>query len=119
MQLLARTACVARRRRRILAKADQEDDVAIVNMLEAKTNLSRLVDAVEKGIEPEIVIARNGRPAAKLVPVTAKKRKLRLGLAKGKFVVPDDIDRDNDLVARMFYGEDFDEEEFIRKGDKG
>lgn len=90
--------------------------MATVNMLEAKTNLSRLVDAVEKGLETEIVIARNGRPAARLVPIEPNKRKLRLGLARGKFVVPDDIDRDNDLIARMFYGEDFDEEEFIRGG---
>ena len=89
---------------------------AIVNMLDAKTNLSRLVDAVEKGIEAEIVIARNGRPAARLVPIEAKKRGVRLGLAKGEFTVPDDIDRDNDLIAKLFYGEDFDEEEFIRGG---
>ena len=38
------------------------------------------------------------------------------GLAKGKFTVPDDIDRDNDLIAKLFYGEDFDEEAFIRGG---
>jgi prevent-host-death family protein len=85
-----------------------------VNMLQAKTNLSRLVDAVEKGEEHEIVIARNGRPAARLVPVEAKKRGVRLGVAEGKFTVPDDIDRDNDLIAKLFYGEDFDEEAFIR-----
>ena len=40
-----------------------------VNMLEAKTHLSRLVDAVESGAEKEIIIARNGKPAAKLVPI--------------------------------------------------
>ena len=39
----------------------------VVNMLEAKSNLSRLVEAVESGVETEIIIARNGRPAAKLV----------------------------------------------------
>jgi prevent-host-death family protein len=36
-------------------------------MLEAKTNLSKLVYAVESGSEKEVVIARNGKPAAKLV----------------------------------------------------
>jgi prevent-host-death family protein len=40
-----------------------------VNMLEAKSNLSRLVEAVESGTEAEIFIARNGRPAAGLVPI--------------------------------------------------
>ncbi|MCB1993661.1 MAG: type II toxin-antitoxin system prevent-host-death family antitoxin, partial [Geminicoccaceae bacterium] len=38
-------------------------------MLEAKTQLSKLVEAVESGAEAEIVIARNGKPAAKLVPI--------------------------------------------------
>ena len=40
-----------------------------VNMLQAKSSLSRLVEAIEQGQEREIVIARNGRPAAKLVPM--------------------------------------------------
>lgn len=90
-----------------------------VNMLKAKTNLSRLVEAIESGIESEVIIARNGKPAARLVPLERKKSGVRLGVAEGKFVVPEDIDRDNDLVAKMFYGEDFDEAEFIRRGKKG
>ena len=40
-----------------------------VNILQAKSSLSRLVEAIEQGHEREILIARNGRPAAKLVPV--------------------------------------------------
>ena len=43
-----------------------------VNMLEAKTSLSHLVESVESGAETEIVIARNGKPAARLVPIAAK-----------------------------------------------
>lgn len=78
--------------------------MAMVNMLEAKSNLSRLVDAVEKGSEAEIVIARNGRPAAKLVPIRAAKIERRLGVAKGKFKVPADIDADNSTIAKMFSG---------------
>jgi prevent-host-death family protein len=42
--------------------------MVIVNLLDAKSNLSRLVEAVESGAEAEIVIARDGRPSAKLVP---------------------------------------------------
>lgn len=78
----------------------------IVNMLDAKTNLSRLVDAVEKGIEAEIVIARNGRPAARLVPIETTKVGKRLGVAEGKIHIPDDFDRDDELIERMFLGED-------------
>lgn len=60
--------------------------MGMVNMLEAKTTLSKLVEAVESGAEREIIIARNGKPAAKLVPVdAAPKRKLRLGLLAGKY----------------------------------
>ena len=75
-----------------------------VNMLEAKSNLSRLVDAVESGVESEIVIARNGRPAAKLVAIGGKIAGKRLGVAKGKFILPDDIDKDNLAIAEMFSG---------------
>jgi prevent-host-death family protein len=58
------------------------------NMLEAKTNLSKLVEAVESGKESEIILARNGRPVARIVPIgetvpvdTSK----RLGIAEGQF----------------------------------
>ena len=73
-----------------------------VNMLEAKTNFSRLVEAVELGLEREIVIARNGRPAARLVAIGDAPAGQRLGVAKGAFTVPDDIDLLNDEVARLF-----------------
>lgn len=73
-----------------------------VNMLQAKSSLSRLVEAIESGREREIIIARNGRPAAKLVPMDAMPAGKRIGVAKGKFEVPDDIDAHNDEVASLF-----------------
>lgn len=76
-----------------------------VNMLEAKTNLSRLVEAIERGEEREIVIARNNHPAAKLVPISSVPAATRVGVAKGLFEVPDDIDAHNTEVARLFLGE--------------
>ncbi len=76
-----------------------------VNMLQAKSSLSRLVEAIEQGQEREIVIARNGRPAAKLVPMDTAPSGKRIGVAKGLFVVPDSIDAHNDEVARLFMGE--------------
>jgi len=53
-----------------------------VNMLEAKSNLSRLVEAVESGAEREIIIARNGKPAAMLVPIRVRPTGPRIGAAK-------------------------------------
>lgn len=76
-----------------------------VNMLHAKTHLSRLVESLEQGTEREYVIARNGRPAARLVPIGhARAEHARLGVAQGQFTVPDDIDAHNDDVARLFLG---------------
>ena len=77
-----------------------------VNMFQAKSSLSRLVEAIEQGQEREIVIARNGRPAAKLVPIDAVLGGQRIGVAKGKFNVPDSIDIHNEEVARLFLGGD-------------
>jgi len=76
----------------------------IVNMLEAKSNLSRLVEAVESGSEAEIIIARNGRPAARLVAIKPIHAGERIGVAKGKFTVPGDIDADAASVAALFHG---------------
>lgn len=76
-----------------------------VNILEAKTQLSRLVERVESGAEAEIVIARNGRPAARLVPLAAQPVQQRIGVAAGRFKVPESIDLNNPLVEQLFAGE--------------
>jgi antitoxin (DNA-binding transcriptional repressor) of toxin-antitoxin stability system len=75
-----------------------------VNMLEAKSSLSRLVAAMETGREREIVIARNGRPVAKLVPISATPTGQRIGIVRGQFEVPDDIDAHNGDLACLFLG---------------
>jgi prevent-host-death family protein len=65
------------------------EDLEQVNMHEAKTHLSRLVERVEGG--DEIVISRAGKPAAKLVPVTrAKPGPRKLGGWEGRMEVPAD-----------------------------
>ncbi len=77
--------------------------MSTVNMLEAKTQLSRLVEAVESGSEAEIVIARNGRPVARLVPIAQPDdASRRIGVAEGHFQVPDTIDGDNGEIEKMF-----------------
>ncbi len=75
-----------------------------VNIFEAKTNLSRLIEAVENGSEPEIIIARNGRPVARLAPLEAKRNRIRIGLAKGHFKAPEDDQALDDEIAELFYG---------------
>lgn len=81
----------------------------IVNMLDAKTNLSKLVDAVESGAEKEVIIARNGKPAAKLVPVNDDKQERKpLGFLDGKFppMSLEDLNASNEEIEKAFYGED-------------
>jgi len=73
-----------------------------LNMLEAKTHLSRLVESLETGVEDEILIARHGRPVARLTKIESVDASRRIGVAKGLFEVPDDIDAHNEEVARLF-----------------
>lgn len=75
-----------------------------VNILEAKTNLSSLVKYIETGKEDMIVIARYGKPIAKLVSCRENPIEKRIGVAKGKLKSPDDIDKYNDEIAEIFGG---------------
>ena len=61
-----------------------------VNIHDAKTHLSKLVDQAAAG--SEVVIAKAGKPVAKLVPLEATKRVRKLGILKGKIKIPDDFD---------------------------
>lgn len=61
-----------------------------VNIHEAKTHFSKLVDAAMQG--EEILIAKAGKPAARLVPVLPRKPELRLGVLKGKIKIAEDFD---------------------------
>jgi len=62
-----------------------------VNIYEAKTRLSELVEQAGRG--ETVVIAKSGTPIAKLVPLSEQpKRKIKFGLMKGEFVVPADFD---------------------------
>lgn len=61
-----------------------------VNVHEAKTHLSRLLEAVEAG--EEVLIARAGRPVARLAPLERAAAPRRLGLLAGRFTMPDNWD---------------------------
>lgn len=60
-----------------------------VNIHEAKTHLSRLLERVSMG--EEVIIAKAGKPIAKLVPINGRRGFRKLGSAKGEFTVPDDF----------------------------
>jgi prevent-host-death family protein len=74
-------------------------------MHEAKTHLSRLVEQAAKG--ETIIIAKSGKPVAKLVPLEPATGRRRLGSLDGQFSIPDDF---NTMFAKeieeMFYGEE-------------
>ena len=61
-----------------------------VNIHDAKTHLSRLIERVEAG--EEITLARAGRPVAKLVPIARRTSLRPLGLWKGQVVIHPDFD---------------------------
>ena len=78
-----------------------------VNIHEAKTHLSRLADEASAG--ETIILAKAGKPVAKLVPLQeplpTKKEPRKLGFLDGKFNVPDDFDtRFQDEIIAMFEG---------------
>ena len=82
------------------------EDLETVNMHEAKTHLSKLVERVEKG--EEIVISRAGKPAAKLVPVPQEKPgKRTLGVWEGKgfwMASDEEMKKVDQEIAEEFYG---------------
>jgi prevent-host-death family protein len=61
-----------------------------INVHAAKTQLSRLLDAVAAG--EEVIIAKAGKPVARLIPIDGRKQPRRLGTLAGEFTVPDDFD---------------------------
>lgn len=73
-----------------------------VNIHAAKTHLSRLVERVERG--EEFVIARAGRPVARLVPYRPRREPRKPGLWKGQIWLADDWDAPsvNEDIAALF-----------------
>ena len=71
-----------------------------VNVHEAKTHLSRLLESVERG--EEVVIMRSNVPIAKLVAATPPKRR-ELGWALGEFTVPEDFNAPSPEIEDAFY----------------
>jgi len=75
-----------------------------VNIHEAKTQLSRLVDRAAKG--ESFVIAKAGKPLVKVSALDAPAEPKRLGFLKGEIAVPDDFDRMGEHEIAALFGID-------------
>ena len=74
----------------------------VVNVHEAKTHLSKLLERVAQG--EEITLGKAGKPVARLVPIEKKTRKRRLGDLKGKIWMAEDFDETDQEIIDMFEG---------------
>ena len=73
-----------------------------VNIREAKTQLSRLVDRAARG--ESFVIAKAGKPLVKVSTLDAPAKAQRLGFLKGEIEVPDDFDRIGEKEIAALFG---------------
>jgi prevent-host-death family protein len=73
----------------------------VTNIHEAKTHLSRLLERVAEG--EEIVIAKAGKPVARLVPYKDPKPKREPGSMKGKIWISPDFDKEDKEIEALFY----------------
>ena len=73
-----------------------------MNVLEAKTNFSKIIGMLERREEDEVIVARAGKPVVKIVYIEPEDVSRRIGVAEGLFEIPDDFDAPDDDIARMF-----------------
>jgi prevent-host-death family protein len=72
-----------------------------VNIHEAKTHLSKLLERVAVG--EEVIIAKSGVPVARLVPFDQQPQIRIFGSARGEFTIPDDFNAPDPEVEALFY----------------
>lgn len=75
----------------------------VINIHQAKTNLSKLIEKTLNG--EDIVIAKAGKPIVKLVTYKEKLKPRKIGLLKGKIFVPDNFNDEDEEINKLFYGE--------------
>lgn len=73
----------------------------IINISEAKTQLSKLVDMVFHG--EKVVIAKNNLPLVDLVPHQPEGKR-KLGLLRDQVTIPDNFPEEDETINEMFYG---------------
>lgn len=75
----------------------------ITNIYDAKTNLSKLIEQVIAG--KDVIIAKAGKPVAKLTAYLPSKEKRKPGLWKGKVWISDDFNEESEEINELFYGQ--------------
>ena len=86
------------------------ESTATIGLFDAKTHFSRIVDDILNGRSGPVSILRRGKPAAVVVPVEWYRERaggtsgIHIGLAKGKYRIPRDIDAGNQDVLALFAG---------------
>ena len=73
----------------------------LVNIHQAKTNLSKLIEKTLNG--EDIIIAKAGKPVAKLVAYKEKIKPRKPGLLKGKILISDDFNDEDPEINKLFY----------------
>lgn len=74
-----------------------------MNVLEAKTNFSKILFMLETKQEEEVIICKNNKPVAKVTWLPEFDRSMCLGIAKGKLRYPKDINEGDEEIAKLFY----------------
>ncbi len=64
--------------------------MSAINIYEAKTHLSKLIDQAAEG--NDVLIARNGKPVARLTGLTTSRRRIRFGVLKKEIKISEDFD---------------------------
>lgn len=77
--------------------------MTVTNIHQAKTNLSKLIEKTQNG--EEVIIAKAGKPVAKLVAFKEELTPRQFGLWKGKIWVADDFDDEDSALNKLFYDE--------------
>jgi antitoxin (DNA-binding transcriptional repressor) of toxin-antitoxin stability system len=75
-----------------------------VNILEAKTDFSKLIRLLETKREDYITVARNGKPVVKITLINQTPVSKRIGVGKGKFTIKGNFDADNREIADLLTG---------------
>jgi len=73
-----------------------------VSLFNAKTHLSSIVEDLLSGKEDRVLISRRGKPAVLVIPAIRNDTAQRIGIARGRFTIPDDIDGSNAQIASLF-----------------
>ncbi len=73
-----------------------------VSLFDAKTHLSRIIEDLVSGRDDRVIISRRGKPVACVTPLPTQDTSKRIGLARGQFEVPENIDGNSAQIANLF-----------------